>query len=235
MTENNFLSRAEILIGAEGLARLAAASVIVIGVGGVGSHAAEALARAGVGRLILIDGDVIDVTNINRQAHALHSSVGRAKAEAMRERIADINPSCDVSAKRLMVTAGNAAEIYDAETKIDFIVDAIDCVAAKLAVIKEAQDRNIKIISAMGAANRLRPEALKIADIYETSVCPLARVIRRELKKRGSPGLTCCYSTEPPVKTDTPGALGSVSFVPPVSGYLMAGYIVREMIGWARK
>ena len=222
-------ARTEILLGAEAMRRLREASVMVCGIGGVGSYAAEALARAGIGRIVLVDRDFIDETNINRQIHATYATIGLPKAAAMRERILSINPNCAVVAKQIKIDDSNAAVIIDGAGTLDYIIDAVDDVAAKVALATEAARSNVPIISSMGAANRIFPDMFEIADIYQTSVCPLARVMRRELKKRGVPSLTCVYSKEPPRKTG--GILGSVSFVPPAAGLLLAGHVVRAAVG----
>jgi tRNA A37 threonylcarbamoyladenosine dehydratase len=213
--------RTEKLIGAAAVKKLAASSVLVFGLGGVGSYATEALARAGIGRLGLCDFDRIDDTNRNRQLYALTSTVGRLKVEVAKERLLDINPNINLDLYPLFY--GPDADIPLDE--YDFVVDAVDNVTAKLLLARRAP----RIISSMGTGNKLDPGQLKIADIYETSVCPLARVMRRELRARGIERLTVVYSTEAPAATfaDAPG---SMSFVPPVAGMLMASYVVRQLI-----
>ncbi len=213
--------RTEKLIGAMAVKQLAASSVLIAGLGGVGSYAVEALARAGVGRLGLCDFDRVDDTNRNRQLYALVSTVGRLKVEVAKERLLDINPDIKVVLYPLF---------YGPDTDIpldsyDYVVDAVDNVTAKLLLARRAP----RIISCMGTGNKLDPGRLKIADIYETSVCPLARVMRRELRALGIPRLTVVYSTEPPAATfaDAPGSL---SFVPPVAGMMLASHVVRELI-----
>lgn len=237
----NQYSRTELLIGKEGLERLRRSSVMVFGVGGVGSHCIEALARSGVGRLILIDNDTVSVTNINRQSIAYHSTVGRMKTEVMKERIRDIDPSIRVSTCETFVLPDNLGEILDAEPGVDYVIDAIDTVSAKIALAEEALKRDIPLISSMGTGNKLHPELFEIADLADTSVCPLCRVMRRELKQRGIMHLKVLYSKEKPV--DVSGRStgedrgvrrslpGSVSFVPPVAGLLIAGEVIRMLAG----
>ena len=239
----NQYSRTELLIGAEGMDRLKESSVMVFGVGGVGSHCIEALARSGVGRLILIDNDTVSLTNINRQSIAYHSTIGRAKTDVMSERIRDIDPSITVKTYETFVLPENLGPLLDKEEesggKIDYIVDAIDTVSAKIALAEEAQRREIRLISSMGTGNKLHPELFGIDDLSKTSVCPLCRVMRRELKQRGILHLKVLYSKEKPVdisgrKTgEDPGARrsipGSISFVPPVAGLMIAGQVIREL------
>ena len=220
----NEYSRTELLIGEEGLGRLKQATVMVFGVGGVGSHCIEALARSGAGRLILIDNDKVSLTNINRQSIAYHSTIGRMKTEVMRERIRDINPEIVVKTYETFVLPDNVEELFE-ETP-DYIIDAIDTVTAKLAIAELAQRREIPLISSMGTGNKLDPGRFRITDIEKTKVCPLAKVIRKELKKRGVRGVQVLYSEEEPVKTGmrTPA---SISFVPSAAGLMIAGEVVR--------
>ncbi|HJD41465.1 MAG TPA: tRNA threonylcarbamoyladenosine dehydratase [Candidatus Mediterraneibacter quadrami] len=239
-------ARTHLLIGEDGLNRLKDSTVMVFGVGGVGSHCIEALARSGVGRLILIDNDTVSLTNINRQSIAYHSTIGRMKTEVMRERIRDIDPAITVRTYETFVLPENLAELLDqaeknTDGKIDYIIDAIDTVSAKIALVEEAQKRDIPLISSMGTGNKLHPELFEIADLSETSVCPLCRVMRRELKQRGITHLKVLYSKEKPV--DVSGRItgedsgarrslpGSISFVPPVAGLLIAGEVIRELTG----
>ncbi len=235
-------SRTELLIGTEGVERLKNASVMVFGVGGVGSHCIEALARGGVGRLILIDNDRVSLTNINRQSIAFHSTVGRYKTEVMKERIRDINPQIRVETFEQFVLPDNIETIFEQTGQPDYVIDAVDTVSAKIALAVLADQWNLKLISSMGTGNKLHPELFKIADLEDTSVCPLCRVMRRELKKRGIPHLKVLYSREMPVdvkgrKTgEDPGTRrsvpGSISFVPPVAGLLIAGEVIRELAGY---
>ena len=235
----NEFSRAELLLGQEGMRRLKEAAVIVFGVGGVGSHCIEAMARGGVGTLILVDNDRVSLTNINRQSIAYHSTVGKYKTEVMKERIKDISPETEVFTHELFVLPENLEQVFD--RPVDYIIDAIDTVTAKLALAEFAQARNIKIISSMGTGNKLHPELFEIADISKTSVCPLCKVMRRELKARGIRHLQVVYSKEAPINiqgkstgehTGMRRALpGSVSFVPPVAGLLLAGEVIRRLAG----
>lgn len=213
--------------------RLKAARVALFGVGGVGSYAAEALARSGIGALLLVDADEVSLSNINRQLVALHSTVGMKKTQVMLDRILDINPEICVEQAQLFYTAENADEIDIAQ--FDYIIDAIDTVSSKLTLIERAYRANIPIISSMGAGNKLDPTKFQVSDIYKTSVCPLARVMRHELKKRGIERLKVVYSTEEPIKpseTETDKGRhipGSVSFVPSVAGLIIAGEVIKHI------
>ena len=232
-------SRTELLIGPEKFRRIKKASVMVFGVGGVGSHCIEALARTGVGKLILVDNDKVSVTNINRQSIAFHSTVGEYKTQVMKRKILDICPDTEVETHEVFVLPDNVDSILDCRP--DYIVDAIDTVTAKLALAKKAMEYNIPIISIMGTGNKLHGEMFEIEDISRTSVCPLCKVMRRELKKQGITHLKVLYSKEKPVKTDPdkmeedPGTRrslpGSISFVPPVAGLLIAGEVIRDIAG----
>ncbi|WP_461809961.1 tRNA threonylcarbamoyladenosine dehydratase [Faecalimonas sp.] len=235
----NEYSRTELLLGEEGVSKLKKSSVMVFGVGGVGSHCIEALARSGVGKLILIDNDVVSVTNINRQSIAYHSTVGKYKTEIMKERIKDICPRIEVLTYEMFVLPENIEMLF--QEQVDYIIDAIDTVTAKLALAQLAKEKNIPIISSMGTGNKLYPERFKITDIYKTSVCPLCKVMRKELKARGIRKLKVLYSDEQPI--DTSGRVtgedlgrrrslpGSISFVPPVAGLIIAGEVIRELAG----
>lgn len=232
-------SRTELLIEEEGLERLRNATVMVLGVGGVGSHCIEALARSGVGTLILVDNDKVSLTNINRQSIAYLSTVGEYKTKLMKTRIKDINSEAKVYTHETFVLPENLSEIFD--RKVDYIVDAIDTVTAKLALVEYAKEHDIPIISCMGTGNKLHPELFEIADIAKTSVCPLCKVMRRELKNRGIHHLKVLYSKEKPVdiadketgedKGKRRALPGSISFVPPVAGLLIAGQVIREIAG----
>ena len=232
-------SRTELLIGEEGLKRLANATVMVLGVGGVGSHCIEALARSGVGTLILVDNDKVSRTNINRQSIAYLSTVGDYKTKLMKDRIDDICPSINVFTYETFILPDNLNEIFERE--VDYIVDAIDTVTAKLAVAEYAKEHQIPLISCMGTGNKLHPELFEITDISKTSVCPLCKVMRKELKERGIHHLKVLYSKEKPVQTSARSTgedkgmrrslPGSVSFVPPVAGLLIAGEVIREIAG----
>lgn len=235
----NEFSRTELLIGKEGIKRLQNATVMVLGVGGVGSHCIEALARSGVGKLILVDNDKVSLTNINRQSIAYQSTVGEYKTKLMEDRIHDICHSTEVITYEMFVLPDNLSELF--EGKVDYIVDAIDTVTAKLALVEYAKDNDIPIISCMGTGNKLHPEMFKIADISKTSVCPLCKVMRKELKNRGIKHLKVLYSEEKPIDTsdrvteEEKGAKrslpGSIAFVPPVAGLMIAGEVIRELAG----
>lgn len=227
----NEFSRTARLFGEEAMARLKGARVAVFGIGGVGGHAAEALARSGIGAIDLIDRDTVEITNINRQIVALHSTLGRDKVEVMKERILDINRNCHVRVHKCF---------YLPETKdnfdfrlFDYVVDAVDTVTAKIQLIMEAEKYNTPVISSMGAGNKMEPTAFEVADIYETSVCPLAKVMRRELKKRGVRSLKVVYSKEEPVRLPYPqgerGAPASNAFVPSVAGLILASEVIKDL------
>ena len=220
------------LLSEEGVNRLAAARVAVFGIGGVGGHLAEALARAGVGHIVLVDKDKVSLSNINRQAVALHSTVGLPKVEVMAQRIRDINPSCVVDTHEMFYLPETAHEFDLAN--LDFVADCVDTVSAKLELAVRCNAENIPIISAMGAGNKLHPERFRISDISKTETDPLARIMRRELKKRGVKKLLCAWSDEPPQDSNILGDNGkpapaSVSFVPSVMGLIMAGEIIRSI------
>lgn len=218
------------LIGEDAQRRLRASSVAVFGIGGVGSFAAEALARVGIGRLMFIDADVVDATNINRQLVALNSTVGQPKCEVMKRRALDINPCAQIEAVQMFYGADTAERIDLAQ--FDYIIDAIDSVSSKLLLIERASAAHVPVISAMGAGNKLDPTAFRIADIYDTKVCPLARVMRRELKKRGISKLKVVYSEEEPVSPAGDARLpASIAFVPSVSGLILAGEVIKELAG----
>ncbi len=225
-------SRTAALIGAEGITKLAAARVAVFGVGGVGGHLCEALARAGVGHIDLIDRDVVSLSNINRQAVAYHSTVGRPKVEVMAERIADIAPDCEVGAFEMFYLPETAGQFDMAG--YDYVADCVDTVAAKIELAVRCREANTPLLMAMGAGNKLHPERLRVGDLFKTEVDPLARVMRRELKNRGFRHQLCVWSDEPPIPSAIIGedgrpAPGSVSFVPSAMGLVMAGVIVRSL------
>ena len=231
--------RTELLIGSEGLGRLRESSVLVFGVGGVGSHCIEAMARSGVGNLILVVNDVVLLSNINRQSIALHSTVGRYKTEVMKEKIRDIDPGIRVDTHETFILSDNVEDVITGTE--DYIIDAVDTVTAKLSIIQTALEKEIPVISSMGTGNKLHPEMFEITDISQTSVCPLCRVMRRELKARGISQLKVLFSKEKPVDTsgrtigEDPGARrsipGSIAFVPPVAGLMIAGEVIRELAG----
>lgn len=247
----NEFSRTELLIGKEALQRLAVSRVAVFGIGGVGSYAVEGLVRSGVGKLVLVDDDCVCLTNINRQLHATHQTVGKPKVEVMRERILDINPRAEVEIYQRFYMPEQADEMI--RTDYDYIIDAIDTVTAKIDLVVQAYKLGIPIISCMGAGNKLDPSQFEISDIYATSVCPLAKVMRKELRKREVPSLKVVYSKEEPITpitseeascvdncicpkgtTRTCGIRrqipGSIAFVPSVAGLLLASEVVKDLI-----
>lgn len=223
---NDRFSRSYRVFGEDNMERIINSRVIVFGLGGVGGAAAEALARAGVGTLGIVDKDMVDITNINRQIIATDKTVGMNKTDALEERLVTINPDLKINKYNLFYLPETAEEIDLSE--YDFVVDCIDNVTAKLELIERCEKLDIPIISSMGTGNKLHPEMLEIADINKTSVCPLARVIRRELKNRGVKKLAVVYSKEEPVSTQS-RVPGSTSFTPPVAGYLMCSYVIRKL------
>ncbi len=230
---DDFLTRTSIIFGNGGMEKLKNARVAVFGIGGVGGHASEALARAGVGKIDLFDADVVSVSNLNRQIVALRSTVGKSKVSVMKERILDINPECAVTANEVFYSPDNA-DNYEL-SEYDYVIDAIDTVKSKLELIERAKSLGVNIISSMGAGNKLDPTAFKVSDIYSTAVCPLAKVMRAELRRRGIKDLKVVYSEEVPQKVTVEGefsrhAPGSVSFVPSVVGLIMAGEVIKEII-----
>ena len=220
-------SRTERLIGKDNLLKLKNKNVIVFGLGGVGSYVAEALARCGIGKMTVVDKDTVDITNINRQLYALHSTVGKNKADVAKERILDINPECQVTPIVKMYLPENSDE-FNLE-QYDYIVDAIDNVTAKIDLAIKSQDLNIPMIASMGTGNKLDPTAFKIADIYKTDTCPLCRVMRRELKNRGVKKLKVLYSSEIP-KNDGERTPASISFVPSTAGLIIAGEVIKNLM-----
>lgn len=226
--ENQF-QRTEILIGTENLEKLKQCRVAIFGIGGVGSYVAEGLVRAGVYKFILIDNDKIDITNINRQIHATHKTIGEYKVEEMKKRMQEINPNAEIKIIKEFVTENNIEEILN--EKIDYIIDAIDTVKSKLEIIKKAKQKNIPIISSMGTANKLDPTKLEITDIYKTSICPLAKVIRKKLRQLEINDLKIVYSTEKPLQiAEQKFNLGSISYVPSVAGLIIASEVVKDII-----
>jgi len=232
--DNPFI-RTQMALGGQALCRLEQAHVAVFGIGGVGSYTAEALARAGIGNLTLVDNDTVGVSNLNRQLCALHSTLGQFKAQAMADRIRDINPRCNVRAINELYREEDKARFFD--TDYSYIADCIDLVSCKLSLIVTAREKNIPIISALGTGNKLDPEQFTITDISKTSGCPLARVVRKELRNRGITHHTVLFSPEEPLTPETleappPGRRSipaSVSWVPSVAGLMIAGRIVRDL------
>jgi len=248
----NAFSRTELLLGSKAMKKLAGSKVEVFGIGGVGTFAVEALARAGVGGLVLVDGDRICLTNINRQIHATHKTVGLFKADVMGERVLEINPGADVTVHKVFYTPENAMQLIDKEA--DYIIDAVDTMTAKIDLVVRAKELGIPVISCMGAGNKLDPTRFEVADIYATSVCPVAKVMRRELRQRGVGSLKVVYSQEQPLETvgdeqnscrrncicpaDTERTCtirraipGSVSFVPSAAGLILAGEVIKDIVG----
>jgi tRNA threonylcarbamoyladenosine dehydratase len=248
-------SRTELLIGKEGLDKLKKSKVAVIGVGGVGSFTCEALVRSGVEGFVLVDDDNICLTNINRQIHANRQTVGKSKVEIMKERMLSINPKAQITTHQMLYNNDTSATIL--EDDIDYVVDAIDMVSAKLHLIESCYKKGIPIISAMGAGNKMDPTQLEVTDIYKTSMCPLAKVIRKELKNRGVKKLKVVYSKEKPLEPMDTGHScktacicpdkdlskcthrrqipGSIAFVPSVSGLIIAGEVIKDLIGFGKK
>ena len=232
--------RTAFLIGPDNINRLKNRRVAVFGIGGVGGHAAEALCRSGVGAIDVFDGDIVDITNINRQIIATHKTIGFDKIDVMKERLLDINPDVKVGAYKLFYLP-ETADSVDLSV-YDYIADAIDTMTAKIELVCRSKAVNVPVISSMGAANKLDPAAFKVADIYDTSVCPMARIMRRELRKRGVAALKVVYSREEPVRVISETALSpdqsvlrrsvpaSISFVPPVAGLIIAGEIIKDLI-----
>lgn len=229
-----WLSRTEALLGEDAVQKLKNARVAVFGLGGVGGHAVETLARSGVGALDLIDNDTVGESNLNRQIIALRSTIGKRKTEVAKARVKDINPDIAVEVYDLFVLP-ETADAFDFSV-YDYVIDAIDTVSGKLAIIERARANGVPVISAMGAGNKLDPTAFAVADISKTSVCPLARVMRRELKKRGVEGVKVVYSKEEPTvpqtaqKTDGKPVPASVAFVPSVAGILLASEVIKDLI-----
>ena len=244
------LSRTELLIGKDALDKLAKSKVMVFGVGGVGSFTVEALARAGVGNLILVDDGTVCLTNLNRQIHATYKTISKNKVEVMKERVLSVNRNCNVETIQVFVTPDNLEEIIPDD--VDYVVDAIDTVSAKIALAVYCEQKGIKLMSSMGTGNKLNPAEFKVADIYNTKVCPLAKVMRYELRKRGVKKLKVVYSEEMPRKPKVEDVVtcktgcvctggtkkcsakrqipGSVSFVPPVAGMIIASEVVKDLI-----
>ena len=223
----NQFSRTELLIGKEGIEKLNNAKVAVFGIGGVGSYVVEGLARAGVGHLIIVDYDKYDVTNINRQLGAFNSTIGKYKVDVIKQRILDINPNAIVEAYKPAEIDGGENILVNED--LTYVVDAIDTMTNKIKLIEKCKEKNIRVISGTGAGNRLEPTKFEVADIYKTSVCPVCKILRKELKKRNIKDLKVVYSTETPKKISGEN-LGSISFVPSVAGLIIAGEVVKDII-----
>ena len=241
----NIFDRTEMLLGEENLMKLHGSKVLVLGVGGVGSYVVEALARTGVGHLVLCDHDDIAISNLNRQVHTTMETLGMIKAEVMAARIKTINPDIKVTVHPMLYMRETAEEIVTED--LDYVVDAIDMVSSKLHLAEFCQSKGIPLMASMGTGNKMNPMMLEVADIYDTSVCPLAKVMRRELKKRGVHHLKVVYSKEQPlkphaIKTDESpqdetgfkrrGTPGSIAFVPSVAGLIIASEVVKDLISW---
>lgn len=225
----DWLNRTEALIGKENILKLQSANIIVFGLGGVGSYVVEGLVRAGVQNICIVDKDVVDITNINRQLIATNQTVGKDKVDAEEERILQINPHAKVIKIKEFVNDSNIQKIMETYSHIDYVIDAIDTVTSKLEIIKYCSYNNIYVISSMGTGNKLDASKFEITDIFKTSVCPLAKVMRKELKKLNINSLTVLYSKEEPIKTDL-RVPTSISFVPSVAGLLIAGKVVKDLI-----
>lgn len=232
--QKDFTMRTSLLVGEDGIEKLKNSNVIIFGVGGVGSFAAEAIARAGVGNLTIVDFDEVDITNINRQLPALHSTVGKSKVEVMKDRILDINPNINLKAVKNLYNAETSDEILCED--YDYVVDAIDMVSSKIKLIETCNQKGLNIISSMGMGNKLDPTKIVVTDIHKTTMCPLAKVMRKELRDRKIKKLKVVYSTEQPVelknkimngKKVTPG---SISFVPSVGGLILASVVVNDLV-----
>lgn len=228
---NNQFSRTELIIGKDNIEKLNNSKVAVFGVGGVGSFVVEGLVRAGIGNLVLVDKDVVDITNLNRQLIATRKTIGKPKVEVAKERALDINPDVNLVTYQEFFMPETEGIIDDS---IDYIVDAIDTVTAKIELVVRANKLNIPIISSMGTGNKLDPTKFEVSDIYKTSVCPLAKVMRKELKDRNISKLKVVYSKENPIKTkfkkDEERVPGSISFVPSVAGLIIAGEVIKDLI-----
>ncbi len=238
----NQFSRTQLLLGEEGMAQLAKSKVAVFGIGGVGGYVCEALVRSGISHFDLIDHDKVSLTNINRQIIATRKTVGKYKVDVMKERMLEINPDVEVMTHNCFFLPENADEFpFD---EYDYVVDAVDTVTAKIELVMKCREKNVPIISSMGAGNKLDASAFRVADIYKTNMCPLAKVMRRELKKRGIKKLKVVYSEEKPIRPDEDMAIlckeecekrrdipGSVAFVPSVAGLILAGEVVKDLTG----
>ena len=224
--------RTELLIGKEGIKKLNNAKVAIFGIGGVGSYVVEALARSGVGNIIIVDKDVVDETNINRQIIATTATIGLNKVDVAEKRILDINPNAIVEKYNLFFSPDSSHEMIKED--LDYIVDAVDNVSAKVELMKIANEKGIKIISAMGAGNKLNPTKLEVADIYDTEICPLAKVMRKEARKLGIKKMKVVYSKENPIEipeeAKKDGICGSIAFVPSVAGLIIASEVIKDII-----
>ena len=229
--EEKWNSRTELLIGKEGIEKLQNAKVAIYGVGGVGSFVAEGLARSGIGNIVLIDNDVVSISNLNRQIHANIETIGKKKVDVMKERILKINPNAKINTYMADEIENGEESIID--STFSYIIDAVDTVSTKLKLIERASKLNVPIISAMGAGNKLDPTRFEVTDIYKTSVCPLAKVMRKELKNRGIKKLKVVYSKEEPIRLEINSnnkVPGSISFVPSVAGLIISSEVIKDII-----
>lgn len=231
--KNNFTQRTSIVLGVDNVDKLSQKSIVICGIGGVGSYALEALARVGIGNIQIIDQDTVDVTNINRQLIALHSTIGKSKVEIAKNRLLDINPNLKIRIIEEKITPENIHQLIDFKT-VDYVIDAIDDINAKIALINKAYKTQTKCISCMGMGNKVNPLDIKVDDVFKTTVCPLARIMRKKLKELEIPELKVVYSTEMQNKKEkqesTNNILGSVSFVPSVAGLVIASEVVKDLI-----
>lgn len=230
--EETWTSRTELLIGKEGIEKLKEAKVIVYGIGGVGSFVVEGLVRSGIGHIVLVDNDVVSISNLNRQIHANHETIGKKKIEVMKQRILKVNPQLKVDIYMAQEIEQGEENLID--TSFSYVIDAVDTVKTKIKLIEKANQMQVPILSCMGTGNKLDPTRLEITDIKKTSVCPLARVMRKELKKRKINQLKVLYSKEEPIQVKNQGVLGSISFVPSVAGLIIAGEVIKDIINRER-
>ncbi len=234
--KNYEFTRTELAIGSSAVEKLKTKKVVVLGVGGVGSFSVESLVRSSIGNLVLVDKDVVDVTNINRQIHANQNTIGLNKVDIMKDRILSINPNCNVTTYNVFIEKENIKDIITHD--VDYVIDAIDTVTSKLDVVEYCNNNNIKLICSLGTGNKLDPTKFEVSDIYKTSVCPLAKVMRSELRKRGVKKQKVVFSKEQPRKVDYPDEFSelrkkppsSIAFVPPVAGMILTSVVVRELI-----
>jgi len=225
---NSWLNRTENLIGTNALEKLKNSNVAIIGIGGVGSFCAEAIARSGINNITLIDNDVVDITNINRQLIADTTTIGKSKVEIMKERILKINPSANITIHPIFIDEENIPTLIS--SKFDYVIDCIDNINSKVALIEYCYNMNIKIISSMGTGNKLDPTKFEVADIYNTSVCPLAKIIRKNLREKNIKNLKVVFSKEEPIKNINTNSPSSIAFVPSVAGLILASEVVKDLI-----
>ena len=228
---DDFYQRTQIIIGKENIEKIKDMHIVICGIGGVGSFVLEALARIGVGNLTIIDKDVVEATNINRQIIALQSTIGKYKVDVAKERILDINPQAKVKATCINITSDNIDEVICIDDNIDYVVDCVDNIEAKIAIISKCNNKNIKCISCMGMGNKINPLDIRVSDIYKTNTCPLARIIRKKLKELGINKQKVIFSVEKPIKNNSnSNALGSISFVPSVAGLIIASEVIKDTL-----